>query len=66
MPQSRHDMQKLLGLANYFRKFLMGYAKLVAPLQQLTKKGKTYSWTKECELHSQGSKTLYALLLCWP
>ena len=49
VPQSKHDMQKFLGLANYFHKFIMGYAQLVAPLQLLSKKDKDYAWTKECD-----------------
>ena len=43
VPQSKHDMQKFLGLANYFCKFIMGYAQLVAPLQKLTKNKKDYT-----------------------
>ena len=48
VPKSKHDMQKFLGLTKYFRKFIMGYAQLVAPIQQLTKKDKDYAWTEEC------------------
>ena len=47
VPRSRHDMQKFLGLTNYFRKFILGYAKLVEPLQQLTKQDRHYAWTEE-------------------
>ena len=36
VPQSKHESVEVLGLANYFRKVTMGYAKLVAPLLQLT------------------------------
>ena len=49
-------MQKFLGLANYFRKFIMGYAQLVAPMQQLTKKDKDYAWTEECNAAFAGVK----------
>ena len=53
---SRHDMQKFLGLANYFRKFIMGYAQLVASLQLLTNKDKDYAWTKDCDAAFTGVK----------
>ena len=56
VPKSKHDMQKFLGLANYFRKFIMGYAQLVAPMQQLTKKDKDYAWTEECNAAFTGVK----------
>ena len=56
VPKSRHDMQKFLGLTNYFRKFILGYAKLVEPLQQLTKQDRHYAWTKECDAALTGVK----------
>lgn len=40
------DTQNFLGLANYFCKFVMGYAQL-ASLQQLTKKDKDYACTQK-------------------
>ena len=42
VPESMHGLQRFLGLANYFRKFIMGYAQLVAPMQQLTNQDKDY------------------------
>ena len=56
VPKSKHDMQKFLGLANYYCKFIMGYAQLVAPMQQLTKKDKDYAWTEECNAAFTGVK----------
>ena len=29
VPKGKHDMQQFLGLANYFRMFIMGYEQLV-------------------------------------
>ena len=47
-PRSVHDVRSFLGLANYFRKFIQGYALLARPLTDLLKgldkqerKGKT-------------------------
>jgi hypothetical protein len=46
-------MRSFLGLANYFRKFIQGYCKIVAPLTALTKDGTEWRrpgiWAKECE-----------------
>ena len=56
VPQSRHDMQKFLGLTNYFRKFILGYAQLVEPLQQLTKQDRHYALTEECNAALTGVK----------
>ena len=63
VPGSRHDMQKFLGLTNYFRKFIPGYAKLVEPLQQLTKQDKHYAWTETCNAALTGVKNA---LCCAP
>ena len=48
VPESRNELQKFYGLANYFRKFVLGWANLVDPLQQLLRKSKEYVWTQEC------------------
>ena len=52
-PQSLKEMRSFLGLANYFRRFIQGYSKIVAPLTTLTREGTEWRrpgiWTKECE-----------------
>ena len=52
-PQNIKDIRSFLGLANYFRRFIQGYSKIVAPLTNLTKEGTDWRkpgiWTKECE-----------------
>jgi hypothetical protein len=44
-----HGVRSFLGLANYFRRFLQGYSKMVVSLTNLTKKDKRWEWTKECQ-----------------
>lgn len=56
--QKPPDVKKLrgfLGLTNYFRRFIQGYSKLVAPLTDLTGK-KEFDWTLACEEAFQGVK----------
>ena len=48
VPKNRTELQKCWGLANYFRKFVMGWANLVAPLQVLLKQTKPFIWTTKC------------------
>jgi hypothetical protein len=39
-----HDVQRILGLANYYREFIKGYASIVHPLTELTKKDTPFLW----------------------
>jgi hypothetical protein len=52
-PQTAKQLRSFLGLANYFRKFIQGYSKIVAPLTSLTKEGverrRPGVWTPKCE-----------------
>ena len=42
VPEDKNSLQKLWGLANDFRKFIMGRAVLVSALQALLKKSDTF------------------------
>jgi len=35
VPKSVNDIQKFLGLANYYQRFIKGFAKVVRPLYEL-------------------------------
>ena len=63
-PTNGKEMQQFLGLTGYYRRYVEGYAKLVAPLYRLTsgdprkkKRGRKvpfipppkFQWTEECE-----------------
>ncbi len=49
VPTSVPEVRSFLGLANYFRKFMQGYAAISAPLSDLTKKHARFVWTEECQ-----------------
>ena len=38
-----------MGLVDYYRKFVEGFSKIVAPITSLQQKGKWYEWTGACE-----------------
>jgi len=48
-PQTVTEVQSFLGLAEYYRRFVEGFSKMVSPLTQLTRKDQPFSWTDECE-----------------
>jgi len=42
-------VQKFLGLANYYRRFIKDFAKVAAPLHILVRKEQKWKWKKEQE-----------------
>jgi len=49
MPKTVKDIQKFLGLANYYRRFVKDFVKIAKPLHKLVKKDKKWSWGEEQE-----------------
>ena len=43
------DMQKFLGLANYYHRFIKGFASIARPLHNMVKKDKKWDWTEKQE-----------------
>ena len=48
-PKSVKDVQKFLGLANYYRRFIEGFAMVARPLHDTVKKDKKWEWTEKQE-----------------
>ena len=48
-PKCVKDIQKFLGLANYYRRFIEGFATVARPLHDLVKKNKKWDWTERQE-----------------
>ena len=44
VPKSVKDMQKFLGLVNYYRQFVKDFAKIAKPLHKMTRKENKWSW----------------------
>ena len=43
------DIQKFLGLANYYRRFIEGFTSIARPLHDMVKKNKRWEWTEKQE-----------------
>jgi len=48
-PKCIKDVQKFLGLANYYRRFIEGFAAVARPLHNTVKKDKKWDWTERQE-----------------
>ena len=55
-PNNIHQLRCFLGLTNYFRKFVQGYAARAKPLTGLLKKTARYIWTEHCQQAFDGLK----------
>ena len=44
VPKSMKDVQKFLGLANYYRQFMKDFAMIAKPLHETTRKDKKWNW----------------------
>ena len=62
-PRSLRDVQCFLGFANFYRKFIQDYSKLILLLTQLTKKGQSFVWTKEADMAFEGLKKSFTSAL---
>ena len=43
-PRNLHDVRTFLGFVNFYRRFILGYSNMVAPLVGLTKEGICFEW----------------------
>ena len=67
-PLKIRDISSFLGLANYYRRFIEGYATIARPLNDLLKKKNTFKWTSEANLafETLKEKLITAPILAYP
>ena len=44
MPKNVNEIQQFLGLCNYYRRFVKGFASIASPLTELTRKNVEFTW----------------------
>jgi hypothetical protein len=49
IPKLVTNVRAFLGLIGYYKKFILGYAKIIEPLFGLTKKDYKFLWTPICQ-----------------
>jgi hypothetical protein len=48
-PKNSQEIQVFNGMAQFYRCFIKKFAAIMAPITKLTKRTKTFLWTKECQ-----------------
>ena len=48
-PRNASKVRSFLGLAGYYRRFVEGFSKIVAPMIELTRKNLKFVWSDKCE-----------------
>ena len=48
-PKNEKEIQRFVGFANFYRKFIRNFSKIITPITQLTKKTVPFSWTPEAQ-----------------
>ncbi|KAK2448981.1 hypothetical protein QL285_008220 [Trifolium repens] len=49
-PRNVSEVRSFLGLAGYYRRFILGFSELALPLTRLTRKGAAFNWDTTCEV----------------
>ena len=49
IPTSSREVQQFLGLANYYCRYIKGFAEMVKPLHKLTERNTPFKWSLESE-----------------
>ena len=58
-PGNIKEIQRFVGFANFYRKFIRNFSKVIAPITQLTKKGVPFVWSSEAQAAFGKLKTLF-------
>lgn len=49
-PSCLTDVQAFIGFANFYRRFIRNFSKIISPMVSLTKKGAPFTWTEFCQI----------------
>jgi len=58
-PRNIKEVQKFLGLTNYYRRFIENFARIAAPLHMLVRKEQKWKWEREQEEAFKKLKTVF-------
>jgi len=60
VPENRKQLQRFLGFANFYRRFIRNYSQTALPLTSLTSVKKTFQWSPEAQTAFDKLKMLFS------
>lgn len=48
-PKTADEVKRFVAFANYYRRYIPHFAELANPLNKLTRKGETFTWSDDCQ-----------------
>ncbi|WAQ84777.1 hypothetical protein PtA15_5A350 [Puccinia triticina] len=60
-PTNVTELQRFIGFANFYRRFISHFSRTTRPLHDLTKSGIRFVWDKQCDEAFESLKTLFTL-----
>ena len=64
-PTKVPQLRSFLGLVNYYRRFIKGYSARAAPLTDLLKKSRAWTWDEKCQQAFEDLKKALTGSRCW-
>ncbi|XP_073465040.1 uncharacterized protein [Aquarana catesbeiana] len=58
-PTDKKGVQRFIGFANFYRKFIKGFSAIIEPITQLTKQGVRFHWSPEAQSAFESLKRLF-------
>ena len=58
VPKTRKNIRQFIGLAGYYRKFLLNFSDIVCPLTNLLKKNVNFNWDDSCDISFNKLKSI--------
>ena len=58
VPKTRKNIRQFIGLAGYYRKFVLNFSDIVCPLTNLLKKNVNFNWDDSCDISFNKLKSI--------